>query len=280
MRLQGKVAIITGGANGIGRATALLFAREGAQVVVSDRDTTAGEACVAAIHEQRGNAIFVAADASDDAQVGAVVHAALQRYNGVDLLVNCAGIDVRGTVVDTDPARWSRVLDVNLASVHRACRHAIPQMIARGGGAIVNIASLQGMYGWPHYAAYAASKAGIIGLTRQIAVDYARHNIRCNVISPGAVQTDLHDNSVRLEPQLSDDPGTATAAPEDPVTHSTAALAGGSTRNAWEGPIGRLGGPGRPEDIANAALFLVSDESTHISGHNLVVDGGASARVE
>jgi NAD(P)-dependent dehydrogenase (short-subunit alcohol dehydrogenase family) len=281
MRLRGKVAIITGGANGIGRATALLFAREGAQVVVSDRDATAGEACAAAIRDQGSVAIFVAADATDDGQVAALVSAASKQFGGVDLLVNCAGIDVRGTVVDTDPARWQRVLDVNLASIHRSCRHAIPEMIRRGGGAIVNIASLQGMYGWPHYAAYAASKAGIIGLTRQIAVDYAAHNIRCNVISPGAVETALHDNTERLEPHLSGDPGVpATAGQEDPVTHSTAALAGGPSRNAWSGPIGRLGGPGRPEDIANAALFLVSDESTHISGHNLVVDGGASARVE
>jgi len=266
MRLSGKVAIITGGANGIGRATADLFAREGARVVVADRDGAAGEAAVAAIRAAGGEALFVPTDVSRDADVAALVQRTLDRYGGVHVLVNAAGIDVQGSVVDTEPERWQRVLDVNLASVYRACRSAIPAMMRGGGGSIVNIASIQGMYGWPHYAAYAASKAGIVGLTRQIVVDYADHGIRCNAISPGAIETQLSANSARLEPTFADDPGAPTVAA--PVV--SAPLTAPS-------PLLRAG---RPEDVAYAALFLASDEARHVNGHNLVVDGGATARIE
>lgn len=274
MRLLNKVAIITGGANGIGLATALLFAREGARVVVADRDAAAGEECVAAIRAAGGEAIFVPTDVSSDTEMAALVGRTVEQYGGVDVLVNCAGIDIQGSVVDTEPARWQRVIDVNLASVYRTCRFAIPHMVRAGGGAIVNIASIQGLYGWPHYAAYAASKAGIIGLTRQIAVDYAEQNIRSNAISPGEVATRLGENSRRLEPALSSDPG-APPVPSPPRAED-------GPQSSAEAAAARPGlrGPGRPEDVAYAALYLASDEAAHISGHNLVVDGGASARIE
>src|SRR5947207_201242 len=178
MRLQGKAAIITGGANGIGRASALLFARERARVVVADRDVAAGETCVSAIRAEGGEAFFLHADVGIDADVAELIEKTVERYGGLDVLVNCAGIDVQGSVVATEPARWQRVLDVNLSSIYRTCRFAIPHMIARGGGSIINVASIQGLYGYRHYAAYAASKAGILGLTRQIAVDYADDNVR------------------------------------------------------------------------------------------------------
>jgi NAD(P)-dependent dehydrogenase (short-subunit alcohol dehydrogenase family) len=266
MRLEAKVAIITGGANGIGRATALLFAREGAPVVIADRDEAAGAETATAIRTAGGAAHFVRADVASDADAAVVVAAAVRQYGGVDVLVNAAGIDIQGSVVDTEPERWARVLDVNLASVYRMCRQAIPEMLRRGGGAIVNIASLQAMFGWPHYAAYAASKAGIIGLTRQIAVEYVDQNIRSNSVSPGAIETRLGENSARLEPALARDPSGPQPTTSDPRSTPT--------------QRSRLRAPGRPEDVAYACLFLACEESGHVSGHNLVVDGGDSTRVE
>ncbi|HZO89329.1 MAG TPA: glucose 1-dehydrogenase [Chthonomonadaceae bacterium] len=269
MRLEQKVAIVTGGANGIGRATALLFAREGARVVVADRDVSAGESCVASIRADGGDAFFVLTDISKEAEAAFLVEGTVERYGGLDILVNCAGIDVQGTVVNTDPERWHRVLDVNLAGAYLTCRFAIPHMIRRGGGSIINVASIQGMFGFPNYAAYAASKAALIGLTRQIAVDYAEHNIRANAISPGAITTRLGENTARLEPALARAPSVPSPAAtieERPQAASTAPA-----------PRSRLRESGRPEDIAYAALYLASDEAAHVSGHNLVVDGGATA---
>jgi NAD(P)-dependent dehydrogenase (short-subunit alcohol dehydrogenase family) len=261
MRLSGKVAVITGGANGIGRATAVLFAREGARVVVGARDGAAGEAVAAAIHAAGGEALAVPTDVGSDADVSALVQGALECHGGLHVLVNAAGIDIQGSVVDTEPERWQRVIDVNLAGIYRACRFAIPAMIRSGGGAIVNIASIQGMYGWPHYAAYAASKAGILGLTRQIAVDYAGNHIRCNAISPGAIETELCANSARLEPAFAADPGAPPTAAPPPASSPLLAA-------------------GRPEDVAYAALFLACEEGRHVNGHNLVLDGGATTRIE
>ena len=259
MRLSDKVAVITGAANGIGRATAMLFADEGARLVLADRDVAAGRSCVCEIGDRAGEAQFVETDVSSDSEVERLFEHTAKQHGGVDVLVNCAGIDILATVVDTEPDRWHRVIDVNLASVYRTCRLAIPSMVERGGGAIVNVASLQGMFGWPHYAAYAASKAGIIGLTRQIAVDYADHNVRSNSISPGGINTSLTDNSKRLEQELAQDPG-APGMPES---------AGQSITD--ERP--RLRRFGWPQDVAYSALFLASDEAAYISGQNLVVDG-------
>ncbi len=266
MRLSEKVAIVTGGANGIGRATAELFAREGARVVVADRDTRAGKACAKGIEAGGGAAFFVRADVSSDTDVAGLVNETARRWGGLDILVNCAGVDISGSVVDTEPDRWQRVLDVNLASVYRTCRFAIPRLIERGGGSIVNIASLQGMYGWPRYAAYAASKAGIIGLTRQLAAEYAERDIRANAISPGGIATQLGANSDRLEPQYAHDPGLPAAANPAPPAPDPDSLP-------------RLCRAGRPEDVAWAALFLASDEAAYITGHNLVVGGVLSTRL-
>jgi len=261
MRLQDRAAIITGGANGIGRATAELFAREGARVVIADRDHEAGQQAAEAIRQAGGEALFAEADVAREDEVRVVVWEAVHRYGGIDILVNCAGIAVAGSVVDTDRDRWQRVLDVNLASAYLFCRNAIPRMIARGGGSIVNIASVQGMYGYRGWAAYAASKAGLIGLTRQVAVEYAEHNIRCNAISPGAIETRLALNTSRLEPTLRP-PGS------DPAPHERT------------DPRPHLLRPGRPEHVARAVLFFACDDSEHITGQNLVVDGGASSRIE
>lgn len=262
MRLKDKVAIVTGGANGIGRATVELFARAGAKVVVADRDTRAGAECVAQLEAGGAQALLVPTDVSSDTDVATLVNETVRRWGRVDVLVNCAGVDITGSVVDTEPERWHRVLDVNLASAYRTCRFALPQMIGRGGGSVVNIASLQGMYGWPGYAAYAASKAGLIGLTRQIAAEYADRNIRVNSISPGGISTQLGANSDQLEPRFAHAPGAPPPAPAPP------AAAPAPTPD-----LPRLRRAGVPEDVAWAALFLASDEAAYITGHNLVVGG-------
>jgi len=265
VRLEGKTAIVTGGANGIGRATALLFAGEGAGVVIADRDEASGADAAARIVASGGRACSVITDVSRDEDVATLVERAVAEFGGLDILVNSAGVDIAGSVVDTEPERWQRVLDVNLASVYRTCRRAIPRMVGRGGGAIVNVASLQGLYGYPNYAAYAASKAGMIGLTRQMAVEYADDGIRVNAVSPGGIVTNLGTNSARLEPAYHSAPASA------PATEPTrpGAPAGRSLRAA-----------GQPLDVAWAILFLASDEAVHISGQNLVVDGVCSSSVE
>ena len=269
MRLKDKVAIVTGGANGIGRATAALFAQAGAKVSVADRDTRAGKECVAQLEAGGGQAFLVPTDVSSDTDVATLINETVRRWGGLELLVNCAGVDIAGNVVDTEPDRWQRVLDINLASAYRTCRFALPHMIERGGGSIVNIASLQGMYGWPGYAAYAASKAGLIGLTRQIAAEYADRNIRVNAISPGGIITQLGANSDKLEPRFAHAPGVKAGAPPQPAAAPPPAPE----------PLPRLQRAGLPEDVAWAALFLASDEAAYITGHNLVVGGVLSVRL-
>ncbi len=269
MRLRDKVAIITGGGNGMGRATALLFAREGARVVVADRDIAAAQDCVAAIQAASGVACAVETDVSQDGEVAALVQTTLDLYSAIDILMNNAGVSIGGSVVDTEPERWARTLDVNLSSAYRTCRATLPHMIERGGGSIINIASLQGLYGYPHFAAYAASKAGLIGLTRQIAVEYRDQNIRCNAISPGGVMVaNKPARTERLEPQFAHNPSLVPSPTPSADTLRRTSLTAARLRQF-----------GRPEDIAYAALFLASDEAAHISGHNLVVDGGESASV-
>lgn len=262
MRLKDKVAIVTGGANGIGRATVELFAEAGARVAVADRDTRKGKALVDELQARGAEGLLVPTDVSSDTDVATLVKETTRRWGGLDILVNCAGVDITGSVVDTEPERWQRVLDVNLASAYRTCRFAVPHLIARGGGSIVNIASLQGMYGWANYAAYAASKAGLIGLTRQIAAEYAGHNVRANAISPGGIATELGANSDQLEPRFAHDPGAPAPAAAPAPAPSPAAAAAPRLRRA-----------GLPRDVAWAALFLASEEAAYITGHNLVVGG-------
>jgi NAD(P)-dependent dehydrogenase (short-subunit alcohol dehydrogenase family) len=270
MRLAGKTAVIAGGANGIGAAISLLFAHEGARVLVADRDAAAAEALAERLRAEPGEGAFVAADLSREDDVAALFRQADEQLGGADLLVHCVGIAVSGSAADTDPERWQRVIDVNLSSVYLCCRAAIPAMLRRGAGAIVNVASIQGLFGYPHYAAYAASKSGIIGLSRQIAVDYGPRGIRCNTISPGAITTQLGENSARLEPQFTGDPSAGDPSAGDPSAGEEAR----SPRSAF------FLRSGVPEDVAYAALFLASDEARHVTGHNLVVDGGATCRVE
>jgi NAD(P)-dependent dehydrogenase (short-subunit alcohol dehydrogenase family) len=251
-RLDGKVAVITGAASGMGRATAVLFAREGAAVLVADVDDRGGQDTVAQIAAGDGRALFRRTDVSSGDDVAGMIGTALDRFGALDILFNNAGIaGENGRLADQSEANWHRVLSINLTGVYHGMRYAIPVMIERGGGTIISTASVAGMVGWAGAAAYSAAKAGVINLTRTAAIEYARWNIRVNCICPGVVHTPLLDG-----------------------------ILGGDFESARERllrmqPMPRLG---EPEDIAQMALFLAGDESAFVTGASMVVDGGYTAR--
>jgi NAD(P)-dependent dehydrogenase (short-subunit alcohol dehydrogenase family) len=248
-RLAGKVALITGAASGMGRAAAELFASEGARVVVTD--VVDGSDAVATIAARGGEAIFVAADVSRAADCTAMVRAAVETYGGLDVLYNNAGIFPAddGGVLDTPEATWQRVMEINLKGVWLGCRAGIPAMIASGGGSIVNVASFVALMGAATaQIAYTASKGGVLSMTRELAVEYARQGIRANSLCPGPIETPL------LAELLA-----------DPARRA---------RRMVHIPMGRLG---RADELARAALFLASDDSSFMTGAALVVDGGITA---
>jgi NAD(P)-dependent dehydrogenase (short-subunit alcohol dehydrogenase family) len=250
--LTGKVAIITGAASGIGRATALLYAQEGAAVVLADTNLAAGSALAEEIRASRGQAQFVAADVSRDADCRQVVNTACQAFGGLHLLFNNAGIIRRATVVEIDEADWDRVMAVNVKSIYLMSRPAIPRIIEGGGGAIINTASGWGLAGGPRAAAYCASKGAVVLLTKAMAIDHGPQNIRVNCICPGDTDTGM----LRQEAQQ-------LGAPQERF------LAEAARR-----PLGRVG---KAEEIAQAALYLASDAASFVTGTALVVDGGGLA---
>ncbi len=250
MRLKGKVAIVTGGGSGIGRATAQRFAKEGAEVVVADFRVDSGHETVQAIRAAAGEACFVQVDVSDLNQIQQMVEATLSEYGGVDILFNAAGVLALGTALDTDEKTWSRVLSINLTGTFLCCKAVLPHMISRGGGSIINVSSSTGAHDAKgNTVAYVASKGGVTLLTKAMAIDHARANVRVNAIAPGPTDT----------PML-----RAVLAPEQ------------IDKFAATFPMGRLG---RPEELANAALFLASDESSFVTGSIFPVDGGQTAEV-
>lgn len=256
-RLTGKVALVTGVGSGIGRAAAHLFAAEGARVVGVDVAADSGAATIRALETDGGAGCFVAADVRDAAAVRAAVTTAVDRYGGLDVLFNVVGVSGRrwgdGPTADCTEAAWDRVLETNLKSVFLCCKYALPEMERRGGGSIVNLSSVLGLVGGDDdFAthAYAASKGGIISLTRSIASFYAPGRIRANVICPGLIAT-----------------GMSRRAQED--EHVRARLP----------ELHPLGGDfGRPEDVAEAALYLASDAAAFVTGAVLTVDGGWTVR--
>ncbi len=250
-RLDGKVALITGAGSGMGRAAAELFAREGAKIVVTDVVDDGGNATVDAVRAAGGEATYVRADVSRWSDCEAMVKHATDTYGSLHVLYNNAGIFPAddGGVLDTPESTWDSVMNINLKGVWLGCRAGIPAMITSGGGSIVNVASFVALMGAATaQIAYTSSKGGVLSMTREIAVEYARQGIRANALCPGPIQTPL------LEELLS-----------DPARRA---------RRLVHIPMGRLG---RAEELAKAALFLASDDASFMTGASLVVDGGITA---
>jgi NAD(P)-dependent dehydrogenase (short-subunit alcohol dehydrogenase family) len=252
-RLGNQVAIVTGGATGIGRAVVELFAKEGAAVVLADVNETEGQRVADAVLAEGGRCRFVRCDVSQAKDVEAAVDEAVRHFGKLTVAVLNAGIDVVGTVVESSEEDWWRCLRVNLGGVFLGMKYAIPQMRKAGSGSIVATASIQALLGFRAYAAYAAAKGGIIGLVHQVAVDYGGDQIRVNAICPSTVLTPMCD------PEL-----TAATDPKALI-------------QSWAAPhpLGRIG---TPEDIAQAALYLASSESSWVTGQAFAIDGGVTIR--
>jgi NAD(P)-dependent dehydrogenase (short-subunit alcohol dehydrogenase family) len=249
--LDDKAIVVTGGGSGIGRATALACAREGARVAIADVDTTGGEKVVGEIRKVGAQAIFVACDVTRGAEVARLFERADAELAGVDGVFNNAGIEGQlASVVDYDEQVFRRVLDVNVVGVWNCLRAAIPIMVARGHGAIVNTSSIAGLIGASAFSAYVASKHAVLGLTKSAAIEYAKAGIRVNAICPGVIET----------PML-----TRLADGRDELVAGLVALK----------PMGRLG---TADEIAEAAVWLLSDRSSFVTGHALAVDGGYVAQ--
>lgn len=247
MLLKNKVALITGAAEGIGHATALMFARDGASVVVADRQAEAGQATASLINQNGGKAIFVEADVSNPASVSAMVEQTTQHFGQLDCAVNNAARSASFSLTaDTEELHWDQTNDISLKAVWLCMKSEIPAMLASGGGAIVNISSLAGMQGEVFQAPYAAAKAGVLGLTKTAAGEYAQQNIRVNAICPGGILTRGMQNYLDKVP---------------------------GAREKVEG-VHAMRRLGQPQEIADAAAYLCSDRASFITGHPLVVDGG------
>jgi NAD(P)-dependent dehydrogenase (short-subunit alcohol dehydrogenase family) len=251
-QLQDKTAVITGGASGIGRASALLFAREGAAVTIVDLKKDAGVEVMGEISAAGGRAIFQAADVTSTQDCRSVIERTVKEFGGIHVLFNNAGIIRRASVVEIDEAEWDAVMAVNVKSIFLMCREVIPLMAKAGGGSIINTASGWGLVGGARAAVYCASKGAVVQLTKAMAIDHGGQKIRVNCICPGDTDTAM----LRAEAQQ-------LGERED-----------GFLADAAKRPLGRVG---TPEEIAQAALYLASEASSFVTGTSLVVDGGGLA---
>lgn len=254
--LEGKVAMVTGGASGIGRATALIYAREGAKLVIADMNEDGGQQTAHMIRETGGDAIFSMADVTSPASVEALITTTVETYGRLDCAYNNAGIsgagiggDLRTMTAEYPETRWHQVLAINLTGVWLCMKYEIPQMLKQGGGAIVNTASVAGLAGLPYGSAYVASKHGVVGLTKTAALEYAKSGIRVNCVCPGYIETPMTEAGMN-------DP--------DRLAHMIASE-----------PMGRMG---RPEEIAETVAWLSSDAASFVTGHTMTIDGGYVAQ--
>ncbi|MDD5094860.1 MAG: SDR family oxidoreductase [Dehalococcoidia bacterium] len=251
-QLAGKIGLVTGAGSGIGKATAVAFAREGAKVVLADIEVKGGEETVRLIKKGGGEAIFVKIDVSQEADAQTLVRKAVEQYGRLDCAVNNAGITgERSPTADCTKQNWDRVIGVNLTGVFLGMKYQIPQMLKQGGGSIVNTSSTMGVVATPFNVAYVASKHGVVGLTKSTALAYVKSNIRVNAVCPGNTMTPIFESTKRDAPEIF----------QKAVVEAT--------------PIGRLA---EPEEIANAIVWLSSDAASYCTGHALVVDGCYSAQ--
>lgn len=254
MKLKNKVAVITGGAMGIGEATARLFAAEGATVVIGDIADEAAQKVMESLTPSGSQGAYYHVDVRQPAQVEALISGAVDSFGGLDILINNAGVALAKSTTETTFEEWERIIGINLTGVWLCARAAIPMMLQRGGGAIVNVASNAGLVGFPNLAAYCASKGGLVQLTKAMALDCAPHHIRVNAICPGHTRTPMGDSFV--------------AAQADPQAFVNEFI-------NVQHPIGRMA---EAEEVARAILFLASDDSSFITGSILAADGGYTAR--
>ena len=252
-RVDGKVALVTGGASGIGRATALTFAREGAKLIIADMQEDGGQQTVHMIREQGGDATFVQVDVSRAVEVEAMVSATVETYGRLDCAHNNAGIGSRPRVRlhELSEEGWDQVMSINLKGVWLCMKYEILQMLLQGHGAIVNTASIMGLVGsWSRSGAYNASKHGVVGLTKTAALEYATAGIRVNAVCPGYIRTPLIAEALASNPEM-------------------------EAQIIARHPVGRMG---RPEEIAEAVVWLCSDAASFVTGHTMTVDGGYVAQ--
>lgn len=252
-KLAGKKALVTGAGSGIGEAMVTLFATEGAKVAVVDWDLAAAERVAATIRGAGGEAIALRADVSQGGDAEHMIAQTVERLGGLDVLCNNAGIGVAAVCHETSEEDWDRTMAIDLKGVFLGSKYAIPHFLSQGSGVICNTSSVAGQVGVNNRAAYCAAKAGVLGLTKSIAIDYAERGIRCNALLPGTVES----------PWI----GKILAQQADPEAQRRLMQA--------RQPIGRMG---RPDEIARAALYLCSDDSSFVTGSGLVIDGGLTAR--
>jgi NAD(P)-dependent dehydrogenase (short-subunit alcohol dehydrogenase family) len=248
--MRDKVALVTGGTSGIGRATALAFARAGAKVVVSGRREKEGQQVVDEIKRAGAEAIFIKADVSNEADVKALVQRTIETYRRLDYAFNNAGVEQAMTpLTEQTEETFEQLMNVNVKGVWLSMKHEIPALLKTGGGAIVNTASVAGLIGFPNMPIYVASKHAVIGLTKSVALEYAKQNVRINAVAPAAIETRMYEE-VAATPEI-----------KEMLTASH--------------PVGRIG---QPDEVANAVVYLCSDGASFITGHTLTVDGGYTAQ--